>query len=207
MLGSHLSAVDIFDIIIALLISMTIHEFMHAFVGYKLGDSTAKYEGRLSLNPLNHIDPLMTVILPVVSLVLFGVPFLAAKPVPFNPDRVRFGDYGAALLAVAGPVSNLVLAIIGVLIFQHVNLTSGLLNALQLFVELNVIMFVFNLVPIPPLDGSRVLFAFAPRALQEFMQMIEPYGFFIIIALVLLGGLSGFLSNIYIDVLNIISHV
>ncbi len=186
---------------------MTIHEFMHAYVGYKLGDPTASEEGRLSLNPLKHIDPVMTVILPLVTLLLFGVPFLAAKPVPFNPERVKYGDYGAALLALAGPVSNLVLAIIGVVILQRFNIGSALFNDLQVFVDLNVIMFVFNLIPIPPLDGSRVLYAFAPDVVRSFMRNIERFGFLIIITLVLIGGFDGVLVRLYNDVLSLISRI
>ncbi len=205
MIGS-LTLSNVVVIIVTLLISMTVHEFMHAYVGYKLGDPTASEEGRLSLNPLKHIDPLMTVILPLITLLLFGVPFLAAKPVPFNPDRVKYGEYGAALLAVAGPLSNLALAIIGTLILKGVA-SSSLGNYLQIFIDLNVIMFVFNLIPIPPLDGSRVLFAFAPAPLQDFMRSIERFGFFIIIALVLIGGFDGFLVRIYNDVLTLISNI
>jgi len=186
---------------------MTVHEFMHALVGYKLGDTTASDEGRLSLNPLKHIDPLMTVVLPIITLVLFGVPFLAAKPVPFDPGRVKYGEYGAALLAVAGPLSNLVLAIIGVLLFKNITYNYAFSTFLQYFINLNVIMFVFNLIPIPPLDGSRVVYAFAPEPVQEFMQNIERFGFFIIITLLLVGGFNGILNNLYISVLNLISRI
>ena len=187
---SNLNPQDIAYIIITLVISMTIHEFMHVFIGYKLGDSTAQAEGRLSLNPLNHIDPLMTVVLPIVTLIIFKVPILAAKPVPFDPRNVKYGEYGAALLAVAGPLSNLILAIIGVILIKNVTTIGVVANFLGYFITLNVVMFVFNLVPIPPLDGSRVVYAFAPEPVKDFMRSIERYGFFIIITLVLVGGLS-----------------
>ncbi|MEI9913628.1 MAG: site-2 protease family protein [Candidatus Saccharibacteria bacterium] len=164
---------NILVIVVTLLVSMTVHEYMHAYVGYKLGDSTASEEGRLSLNPLAHIDPLMTLALPLVTLLLFHVPFLAAKPVPFNPGRVKYGDYGAALLAVAGPLSNLVLAVIGAFILNRLTTGGAIINDLQIFIDLNVIMFVFNLIPIPPLDGSRILYAFAPESVQDFMRSIE----------------------------------
>ncbi|HEY1645068.1 MAG TPA: site-2 protease family protein, partial [Candidatus Saccharimonadales bacterium] len=179
MIAGSLSASDIVCILLTLLISMTVHEFMHAFVGYKLGDPTASEEGRLTLNPLKHIDPLMTVALPLVTLLIFHVPILAAKPVPFNPNRVKYGEYGAAMLAAAGPLSNLVLAIVGVFILKNVSDTSFIINFLNWFISLNVIMFVFNLIPIPPLDGSRVLYAFAPEPVQDFMRSIERFGFFI----------------------------
>src|ERR1700722_11945991 len=141
--------------IIAILISLPVHEMMHGFAASWLGDTTASDQGRLSLNPLKHIDPFMTVLLPIITIVLFGFPFLAAKPVPFNPARLKFDEFGAAIVAAAGPVSNLVLAFVAALL---VRITSGgfLYGFLSIFVVLNVALFVFNLIPIPPLDGSRV---------------------------------------------------
>lgn len=193
-------------VIISLLIAMTIHEFMHAYVGYRLGDITAHEQGRISLNPLHHIDPFMTVLLPAITLLLFHFPVLAAKPVPFNPYRIKYGEYGAALLAFAGPFSNLVLAIIGAIILHPISNSSLLAQSIGIFVWLNVILFVFNLIPIPPLDGSRVLYAFAPEPVQEFMQRIEPMGLFIIFAIILLGGFGGFLLHIDQSILNLL-HV
>ena len=110
------------------------------------------------------------------------------------------------MLAAAGPLSNLVLAVIAAVIINHVGLNQFMGNALITFTRLNVILFVFNLVPIPPLDGSRILYAFAPEAIQEFMQRIEPFGFFIVISLVLVGGFT-ILTNIYNFVLTALSHI
>jgi len=183
---------------------MTVHEFMHAYVGYRLGDDTAMEKGRVSFNPLHHIDPVMTVLLPVVTLLLFHAPILAAKPVPFDPRRVKYGEYGSALLAAAGPLSNLVLAAAVAIILRLTSFDNWLENALIFFVELNVALLVFNLVPIPPLDGSRVLYAFAPEPVQDFMDQIEPYGFFIIFALVLWSGAGDWLSTLENFVLNVL---
>ena len=191
-------------LIVVLLISMSIHEFMHAFVGYKLGDTTAHDEGRLSLNPLRHIDPLMTVALPVITLVLFHVPILAAKPVPFNPSRIKYEEYGAALLAVAGPLSNLVLAFFAALFSNFLANGSLVEQVLHVFVVLNVALFVFNMVPIPPLDGSRVLYAFAPEPVRRFLEAVEPFGFFVIFGLILIGGFGDGLVRINQMVINLL---
>jgi len=177
-----------------ILISMVVHEYMHAFAGYKLGDSTARDEGRLTFNPLSHIDPMLTIGLPLLMLLLQLPPVLAAKPVPFTPGRVRHNEFGAAMIAAAGPLSNLGLAIIGSLLLHVVG--GAMQNALEVFVVINVALFVFNMLPLPPLDGSRVLYAFSPRPLRDLLEQIEPYGFFIIILLVVVGGFGGALTTL-----------
>lgn len=192
-------------LIICILVSLVIHEFMHAYAGYKLGDRTAHEQGRLTLNPLSHIDPVMTLLLPVATLHIFGAPILAAKPVPFDPRNVKYDEFGAAIIAAVGPFTNLALAFIAATIvrFTGLNIEGGA-EFLGIFIVINVAIFVFNMIPIPPLDGSRVLYAFAPEPVQRFMENIEPFGFFIIILLVISGGLSGALVNINSYILNLL---
>jgi Zn-dependent protease len=165
-------------VLAALLISMAFHEAMHAFMAHWLGDMTAYDEGRLTLNPLKHIDLLTTIIVPLL-LILTGLPpILAAKPVPFNPSRVRFEEFGAALVGLAGPLTNLALAIAGagILKLGGFDPGTGIRDLLLVFVGVNISMFVFNMLPIPPLDGSRVLYAFAPEPVQRVMEQIESIG-------------------------------
>ncbi len=199
-----LSAINILYILITIIISLSLHEAMHAFVGYKLGDTTAHDMGRVSLNPLRHIDPLTTVALPIVTLLLFHAPILAARPVPFNPDRVKFDEFGGALIAAAGPLTNLVLAVVGALLLRSTTSSVGLSNFLDVFTIVNVAIFTFNMIPIPPLDGSRVLYAFAPEPVQDVMRQIEPYGLFIVFGLVLTGVLTPVLVNLNNGILNLL---
>lgn len=175
-------------IIISILVSLTIHEAMHAYVAHALGDTTAKDEGRLTLNPLRHVDLLMTIGLPVVMIVLGLPPLLIAKPVPFDPHSVRFGEYGAALVALAGPFTNLGLAVLGALLMRFAGFGSDITGILNIFVQINIVFFVFNMIPFPPLDGSRLLYAVAPEPLQRLMYAIESAGFLVIIFVFLLAA-------------------
>ena len=188
--------------IVALIVSITVHEFMHAYVGYKLGDTTARDEGRLSFNPVKHIDPVMTVALPIITFLVFHAPILIAKPVPFTPWLVRYREKGVALLSVAGPLSNLVLAALAAVVARSIPEASLSYDILRYFAQLNIGLFLFNLIPLPPLDGSRILYAFVPQAVRDLMDQIEPYGLFIIFALVALGGFGGVLSGAYEFLMN-----
>ena len=185
--------IDILQLVVVfgvILISMTLHEAMHAFVAFWLGDDTAQREGRLTLNPIKHIDPFLTIILPL-GLALVGAPiFGGAKPVPFRPDMVKGGDWGAALVALGGPLTNLLIAFISfgiwVVVGAPITGVGGLI--LSTMVTVNLGFFLFNIIPIPPLDGSRVLYALAPEFVRTGMRFIEQYGLILVFALVLLAG-------------------
>ena len=196
---NSIDSLSVITIIATLIISITIHEAVHAYVGYFLGDDTAKLHGRVTLNPFKHIDLFSTIILPVITFLIFKVPLLAAKPVPFNPNRVRFGEFGSAMIAVAGPVSNLLLAgFAGVIlsIFKGA-LAVDLIQILVLFMIVNIGLFVFNMIPIPPLDGSRLLYAFAPETIQKFMASLENFGVFLIFTLIIIAPEAfNFISNL-----------
>ena len=185
---------EIIIVLTVILLSMTIHEAMHAFMGYMLGDNTAKEEGRLTLNPIRHIDPVMTILLPLIMVILHAPVFGGAKPVPFNPNRVRFGDWGAVLVALSGPITNLVIAFIafGVGVFSGVINSAGAVQStifgliISTAVSVNLGFFVFNMLPIPPLDGSRILYAVAPNSVRSVMQKIEQNGVLLVMIIIVL---------------------
>lgn len=190
---SALVAVAIF-----LVIGFPVHEFAHAFAAYRLGDGTAKLFGRLTLNPLVHLDPLGSAIL-AISAVAGGFFIGWAKPTPVNPAMLRHGRWGEAIVAAAGPVSNFglaVLAAIVVRIFIAAQLEpTPVLEFVGLvitwFLVINISLFIFNLFPIPPLDGSKVLFAFLPaRTVWRVRPLLEQWGFVILLAVMFLppGG-------------------
>lgn len=193
-----------------ILFSMTLHEAMHGFVAYWLGDDTAKREGRLTLNPIKHIDPFLTILLPLILALTPGAPiFGGAKPVPFNPARVKYDEWGAALVALAGPFTNLLIAFIffGISTLTH---AGGLTAAiLQTIVLVNLGFFVFNMIPIPPLDGSRVFYAVAPDFIRRAMERLEEYGIVVIFALVLIASplIGAFMQNAIGFLLVLFQHI
>ncbi len=172
------------------LLAITIHEYFHGYVAYKLGDPTAKMMGRLTLNPFYHIDLFGTIILPLLLFIMKS-PFVIAwaKPVPINPSNFSNPDRDTALSSIAGPLSNLFLCILSILLYNELS-KGGVSGNLEFFMRvlrasffLNFALFAFNLLPVPPLDGSKVLYYFLPPSLKNLYDRIEPYGFFILIAL------------------------
>lgn len=177
-------------VIITLLIAFTIHEFAHAYVAYKFGDPTAKNQGRLTLNPVQHIDP-------IGALFLLIAGFGWARPVPVNRYHFKNPRLAGILVSLAGPISNLLLAAIGVAILYG-SLAAGtadslpfyVLDFLKFFISINVLLFVFNLIPLPPLDGYRIVEDLAPVNVRAKMTQFEQYGTLIFLILVLIEPLN-----------------
>lgn len=207
----NIDIVYLLIVIIAVVVSMTFHEAMHAFVSYWLGDDTAKIQGRLTLNPIKHIDPFLTLFLPIMLAIVGAPVFGGAKPVPFNPNRLRFEEWGVALVAIAGPLTNLFIAFVSFGIWALIGAPGqGLLG--QIFITItsvNLGFFIFNLIPFPPLDGSRVLYALAPEFVRRGMETVEKFGIIIIFAIILLSGnlLEVFMMNSINFFITIFGHI
>jgi len=176
-------------IAIPLLYAVIFHELAHGWVAYRLGDPTAKFMGRLSLNPFKHLDPMGT-----LMLFLFG--FGWAKPVPVNFNQLRDRRLGMILVSAAGIVTNLLLAFCALFLYRLLALTPSSIPAqlLYYFARINILLAAFNLIPLPPLDGSKILLGFAPPDVRDFLFRIERYGLLIIIALLYLGVLDPIIS-------------
>ena len=200
----------VFAVFIITLFSMILHELMHGVVALKLGDDTAKYSGRLSLNPLKHIDPVMTIMVPILLALMGGPIFGGAKPVPINKYKLKYREWGFALVAIAGPLTNFILALVFFLVgywagaFQiqngevYYSADSFWSMFAMLGVSINLGFMLFNIIPIPPLDGSRVLYAIAPEGgVRTFMEQIERYGLFVVYFCLLFFGtaLSFYMSG------------
>lgn len=180
--------------LVVLLFSVIIHELAHGYIAYSLGDPTAKYEGRLTLNPIKHLDLFGSIILPLL-LFISGSPFLFgwAKPVPVNPYNFRDKKFGEIKVSLAGPVSNLLLAIFFGLILRFIPTSflliyPGVFVALSYIVSINIWLALFNLIPIPPLDGSWILFSLLPDKFHYIKNYLKQYGIVILIFLILFGG-------------------
>jgi Zn-dependent protease len=182
--------VDIVVPFAIVLLSLTVHEAAHAWTAERLGDSTARRLGRVSLNPIVHIDLIGTVILPLIAAVS-NLPIIGwAKPVPVDIRRLRRGPRDFVLVAAAGPASNILLAVIGGILVRLTSAPSFGPSPLLQFVEINIMLAVFNLVPVPPLDGGNVLAGLLPRHAAAAFDNLRPFGFLIIYALMFTGVLS-----------------
>lgn len=208
------SGSDIVRIAIVLgviLLSMTLHEAMHGFMAYWLGDDTAKHSGRLTFNPIKHIDPFMTILLPLILAISNMPVFGGAKPVPFNPNNLKFGEWGAALVAFAGPFVNLFIAFVSFAAYAFILPASQSATAIVLaaLVTVNLGFFVFNMIPIPPLDGSRVLYALAPDFARRTMEAIEQFGVIFIFVIVMIASplISTFMGTAITMILKIFSNI
>ncbi len=204
---------NLLNTIIVLLIilgSVISHELAHGVVAYFLGDDTAKNAGRLTLNPLKHIDPYMSVLVPVILYLLNAPVFGGAKPVPVNYRNLKGKEWGMALVAFAGPFTNFLLALVAFLLGHAFNLIgyqpgSGLYfvaNSIPAFIFAELVMInlgfmLFNLIPVPPLDGSRILYAISPDFFREILSNLERYGVIVVYVLILLFGqvLSSLMLN------------
>lgn len=180
---------------------MILHELMHGVVAYWLGDNTAKANGRLTLNPLKHLDPFMSILLPLLLAISGGPVFGGAKPVPIDTRNLKYKEWGFALVAVAGPITNILLAFIGFLIGHFTGILYAGIPFWSLFfsawVSINLGFAIFNMIPIPPLDGSRILYALAPDFVRNVMYQMERFGIIIVFGLVMIFGtaLSSFMSG------------
>jgi Zn-dependent protease len=200
--------VQILIVLVVLISSLSVHEAAHAFAADRLGDSTARRLGRLSLNPVVHIDPIGTLLFPVIAF-MTGVPLIGwAKPVPVNTRFLKHPKRDFAIIAAAGPASNVVMAAIGAFVLSIARgaagpgdiaagaVTEPLVQLFFLFTVVNVLLAVFNMIPVPPLDGGNVLIGLLPAGPSRMVEQLRPYGIFILYALMLTGALSTILGPV-----------
>ncbi len=194
-----------------LIFAITLHEVAHGYVAYLFGDHTARLSGRLSLNPIKHIDPIGTILIPLVMLSFSNFVFGWAKPVPVDPRNLHHPRRDMALVALAGPFSNLLMAVIwamiakiGVMAEQGGSVWLGVPLAYMggAGIMINVVLGVLNLIPLPPLDGGKILSSILPRRAAYTLSMIEPYGFYILILLMVTGVLSNIMAPFVFLIIN-----
>ena len=182
-----------------LILSIIIHEVAHGVAANWLGDPTAKYAGRLTLNPIPHIDPVGSVVLPFLTYFSGGFIFGWAKPVPYNPFNLTDQRWGELKVALAGPASNIALALVFGSLIRFLPLSQSFTTIFGLIVLVNLSLAIFNLIPIPPLDGSKILFAFLPLSMMHIRYFLERFGFLLVILFVIfLGGIiSPIISTLF----------
>ena len=189
-----------------LIIAMTVHEFAHGFVAYKLGDSTAKHSGRLTLNPLAHIDPVWTVIMPLFLFISTHGQFVfgAAKPVPINYWALKNPKRDIIWIGLSGPLTNLIFAFLLSIFLRFLRPESVLSFLMQNLIVINVVLGVFNLVPIPPLDGSRILMGLLPENMARSLSKIEPFAFVILLILMFTGVINAVIWPVILSILRLL---
>ncbi len=190
--------------IIVLVFSAILHEVAHGWVAEKLGDPTARIAGRLTLNPVPHIDPIMSIAVPLL-LIISGSPivFGAARPVPVNPLMLREGRKDIALVALAGPLTNLVLALIGAILLKTIGTAiPELVPAIFLFIRFNLALGFLNLIPVPPLDGSKFFSIILPEKVAQQYFALAPFGIFILFLLLLVTPVGDLLNVLIINSLH-----
>ena len=187
---------------VLLLYSVILHELAHGFVAYRMGDATAKWLGRLTLNPLKHLDP-------IGSLMLLIVGFGWAKPVPVNLENIPAPQRrkGLILVSAAGVTANIIIAFLALLLWRLMAPAPGSLihNILYTLAYINILLAAFNLIPIPPLDGSKILMGFTPESFNRVLYQIEPFGFFIVLGLLLVGALNPVINVFQYGIVSLIS--
>jgi Zn-dependent protease len=213
-----LAGIDFTQLLIqisVLIASLSVHEAAHAWAADRLGDPTARHLGRLSLNPAVHIDPIGTLLFPLIAM-MTRVPLIGwAKPVPVDPRNLKHPKRDFALVAAAGPASNLIMAVIAAVVFAllpHAGpgdiaaraVIRPLDNLLLEFVQLNVLLAVFNMIPVPPLDGGNVLLGVLPRGGARLVEQLRPYGFMILYALMLTGMLGTLLGPVAYSIIRVL---
>lgn len=194
---------------IPILFAITVHEVAHGWVASKCGDQTARMMGRLTLNPIKHIDPIGTVLVPAILLWIGGFIFGWAKPVPVNWQNLRHPRRDSAFVAVAGPLTNLFMALFWMLLWK-LGQSFGysiLIAMAKIGVQINLILLILNLIPVPPLDGSRVVASLLPPKAAISFNRIEPFGFLILIALLALGVLGGILLPAVSNLTNLLGNI
>lgn len=204
---------------IPVLFAITVHEVAHGWLANKLGDPTARMLGRLTLNPIKHIDPVGTIIVPAMAFYLGGFLFGWAKPVPVNWHNLRSPRRDMALVAAVGPMSNLLMAVIWAFVIKTlvwgwgdsielgVGVTGALLQMAIVGIQINALLMLLNLLPIPPLDGSRVVRSVLPTSWTRYYDSLEPFGFFILLALLALGALGKLLGPLAQELMTGLLHL